>query len=523
CALSITPGGIDFGTVPPKAGAVLGIRVENHGTDVCAVKNIQVADGKTWFSLPGGDIDGLVLPPGNFFTFMVAFRSPEGGGRYFGAVQIESADINNPRFLVPLVANSQASCLVATPAYLDFGRARPDCPVPSLSVNLLNACAQPVQLNRVFVGTGTADGEFELEGTSKSLPRELAPGEAVSVKVHYYGLVHGMNLSPLYVDASGLDRPLLVSLLGESSNKLDQVDQFTQQDGSKVDVLFVVDNTESMLEEQPKLISALPAFAEEVLARGVDLHVAFTTTGIEAASASCPGGARGGEAGRFFPVDNSAPRILTHRTPDLASALQRNANVGRCAFVEQGMEAVRRALSDPLVNRADDARTPLPNDGNLGFLRDEAGLAVVFVGDEDDHSPDEVDAYVRFLRAKKGANQPQRVVAYAIAPTEQTCSTAGGTGTRYAEVARRTGGEVMSICADNYAPTLRDLARKAFSPQDRFTLSARPVEGTLRVRVNGAELLSGWSYDAAQNAVVFSTRPAAGAKIELRYRKACEQ
>jgi hypothetical protein len=187
------------------------------------------------------------------------------------------------------------------------------------------------------------------------------------------------------------------------------------------------------------------------------------------------------------------------------------------------MEAVRRALSDPLVNRADDPRTPLPNDGNLGFLRDEAGLAVVFVGDEDDHSPDEVDAYVRFIRTKKGYNQPQRAVAYAIAPTEQTCSTAGGTGTRYAEMARRTGGEVMSICGDDYAPTLRDLARKAFSPQDRFALSSRPTQGTLRVLVNGAELFSGWTYDAAQNAVVFATRPAAGAKIELRYRKACSR
>jgi hypothetical protein len=134
-----------------------------------------------------------------------------------------------------------------------------------------------------------------------------------------------------------------------------------------------------------------------------------------------------------------------------------------------------------------------------------------------------VDAYVRFIRTKKGLNQPQRAVVYAIAPTEQTCGTAGGTGTRYAEMARRTGGEVMSVCADDYAPTLRDLARKAFSPQDRFTLSTQPVQGTLRVLVNGTEALSGWTYEAAGNAVVFATRPAAGAKIELRYRKACGQ
>ncbi len=57
-----------------------------------------------------------------------------------------------------------------------------------------------------------------------------------------------------------------------------------------------------------------------------------------------------------------------------------------------------------------------------GFLREEAGLAVVVIGDEDDHSPDDVDTYVRFLRERKGLNQPQRVSLYAIAPTDNTCS-----------------------------------------------------------------------------------------------------
>ena len=46
---------------------------------------------------------------------------------------------------------------------------------------------------------------------------------------------------------------------------------------------------------------------------------------------------------------------------------------------------------------------PLPNDGNAGFLRDEAALVVVFVGDEDDHSPDSVDTYVRFLQTRRAS------------------------------------------------------------------------------------------------------------------------
>jgi hypothetical protein len=255
----------------------------------------------------------------------------------------------------------------------------------------------------------------------------------------------------------------------------------------------------------------------------VDLHVAVTTTGIDEASDACPGGARGGEAGRFFPVDGSQPRILTNKTPDLASVLQKNVNVGQCAAVEQGFEAVRRALSPPLVNGVDDPRTPQKNDGNAGFLRDEAALVVVFMGDEDDHSPDSVDTYVRFLQTRKGEYQPQRMTIYAIAPTTAAgCPTSGGAGTRYAEAATRTGGEVLSVCAADYAPLLRAVANKAFSAQDRFPLSGQPDAGSIAVKVNGAPVTSGWSYDGATNSVVFSSAPAPGAKVEIYYRRACK-
>jgi hypothetical protein len=265
----------------------------------------------------------------------------------------------------------------------------------------------------------------------------------------------------------------------------------------------------------------MPAFADAALAKGVDLHVAVTTTGINPSSDACPGGARGGEAGRFFPVDNSRSRILSHRTSDLASVLQRNVAVGQCAEVEQGFEAVRRALSEPLVGSADDPRTPQANDGNRGFLRDEAALVVVFMGDEDDHSPDSVDTYVRFLRSKKGENQPQRMTIYAIAPTASGCPTSGGAGTRYAEAAGRTGGEVLSVCASDYSPLLRSVANKAFSAQDRFPLSEQADPGSIAVRVNGSPVTSGWTYDSGTNSVLFSSAPAPGAKVEIYYRRAC--
>jgi hypothetical protein len=475
------------------------------------------AGGKFFF--PGGEIEGVVMTPGEAFSFMVGFEAPPEGGTFTGEVRLDVSDPVAPIRAVPLLAHSQESCLIAEPWYVDFGYARLDCPADPQQVSFLNACANDVTVTGVRIGAGTTDGEFEIR-SAPATPLTVKPGEAFTVEVRYVAAISGMNLSPLFVETSDLPRPLEVTLLGESSFVIEEEDRFVQQDGSKVDVLFVVDNTASMVEEQPRLAAAMPAFADAALSRNVDLHVAVTTTGITAANNTCPGGAEGGEAGRIFPVDGSGPRIMTNATPNLGQALANNVNVGLCAFVEQGLEAARRAITSPLVDQTDDPRTPIPDDGNGGFLRDSAALALVFVGDEDDNSPDSVETYIRAFQSAKGINQPQRVTVYAIGPGESTCATSGGVGTRYQEVAQRTGGEVLSACAGDYAPLLRNVANRAFSPQDRFPLAQDPEGGSLTVTVDGAPA-SGWTYDSAGNAVVFSSPPPAGAEIQLNYRRSC--
>src|SRR5690606_4720372 len=230
------------------------------------------------------------------------------------------------------------------------------------------------------IGPGTSD-DFSLTVPLPG-PTTRAPGDTRTLEAAYAGQLPGLQGSPLFVASDALTVPLLVPLLGESTTRSEVVDRFVQTDGAKVDVLFVVDNTGSMVEEQPRLAAAMPAFASAALSRGTDLRVGVTTTGIEAVSGACPGGAEGGEAGRLFPVDGSRPRLLTSTTPDLAAVLTANAEVGLCANVEQGFEAARRALSRPLITQADDPRTPQPDDGNLGLLREEASLALIFVGDE---------------------------------------------------------------------------------------------------------------------------------------------
>ena len=128
----------------------------------------------------------------------------------------------------------------------------------------------------------------------------------------------------------------------------------------------------------------------------------------------------------------------------------------------------------------------MPNDGNLGFLRPTARLAVVVVSDEDDHSGFDPESYMQFLQAVKGTGMAHRTQLYALVPTDSRCTTAGGPGPRFSSVAQRTGGAVGSICTGDYGPFLDKLLQRAGEPQADFSLSATP-NGTaeMSVRVQG--------------------------------------
>ena len=518
CNLQVTPSAIDFGTVVPGSQSLLGAKVLNAGADVCILQQLTLTDtGGNRFGLPAGSIVALSMAPGEYFTFEVQFTAPLAPGTFNGMVTVNGT--SQPPISLPLTASVAATCLTANPGYVDFGIASPVCPAATRQINVVNGCSSPVTVNSAVIGAGSTDGEF-LFALAPPVPQTLAPGAGLTLDVEYLAQVPGLNLSPLYIDNSLFAPPLLVSLVGESSAGGTQTDRFVEGQPGQVDVLFVVDNTASMLEESPRLVSAMPAFASAALGTGVDLHVGVTTTGISPTGPTCPGGAQGGEAGRLFPANNSAPRIFTNATPNLGQALQQAVQVGECAYEQQGLEAMRRALIPPLVDSADAPGTPLANDGNLGFYRLTATLAVVVVSDDDDTSPDAVSTYVRFLQQLKGAGAAGRASLYAIIPSGSNCPSASGQGLRYAEAASRTGGAIESICAPDFAPLLQDVVSRAFAPQTRFPLSGTPDAAGVTVTVDGAPA-TGWVYEPVSNSVVFAAPPPPGSVIEVSYSRSC--
>lgn len=138
-----------------------------------------------------------------------------------------------------------------------------------------------------------------------------------------------------------------------------------------VDILFVIDNSTSMQEEQDKLAKTFEAFIKELTKQEInDFQIGVITTDMFDSS----------HAGRLVSKDN-APRIIKRSelsAEAVIEAFKSNVNVGnKGSQLERPFDAIRAALSPTLRNG-----------WNKGLLREDAILAIVILSDEDDCSYD---------------------------------------------------------------------------------------------------------------------------------------
>jgi len=525
CNYRLTPAPVDFGRVAVGSSTRLGWILQNVGSTDCFVGGMALAAGSAP-AFSANRVDGQVVGPGGRLILWVDFL-PASEGTFSALAE---AWVNHPTRGHPTTAitgQGARACVALEPSAIDFGTVKRGCGVKTRSVRVHNRCELPVSLTGASLqAQHTVEGELTLSGTP-GFPASLAVGSSRDVTVAYLPLDDGEDPGSLSI-TTDLAGALTVGVKGLGLEKPLQTDRFIQEAQGQVDVLFVIDNSGSMMEEQRSLAQNFSSFLSAAQRTGVDYQIAVTTTGIEPSSGGyveCPGGASGGEGGRLFPVDNATPRIIRVDTPDAAAVFANNVRVGWCHWNEQGLEAAYRALAAPLINHADDPRTSLPNDGNLGFLRPEARLVLVFLSDEEDFSPQGVPFYETFFRGVKGHDESLLSVLAIVGPRNlSTCPTASSSGTRYLALAEATGGATESICTTNWAASLEALSVNAFGPRRRFPLTARPSPASgLVVKVNGVEVSGGYSYDADGNAVLFGAGsvPDPGSVIEVTYPLGC--
>jgi hypothetical protein len=523
CMYSLSPQVLDFGRVPVGSEVVLGVALRNTGSSACYLASMQLAAGSDAV-FTASRVENTVLEPGQQARLLVRFK-PTAEASYAGLAE---GWVNHPSSGHPTVivqGEGVQGCFSVQPTHVEFGLTQLTCEPRTRELVAYNRCPVPITVQGMAL---EQDSEEFVLSNAPSFPLTLQGSQSFKVRATYAPADEGEDLGALRFNL-GEGSVYTASVLGRGAEKADQVDTFLQESAAKVDVLFVVDNSGSMMEEQQSLGANFAAFLTAATAAGVDYHIGVTTTGLDASSggwSQCPGGAEGGENGRLFPVNGSTPRVITPLTPNASGVFATNTRVGVCHWNEQGLEAAYRALSQPLLHSADDPRTPLGSDGNGGFLRPEARLAIIFVTDEEDFSNQPVSFYETYFKSLKDNDSSKLSVSAIAGPQDlSTCATASSSGTRYIQLAQATGGVVESICTPNWGESLKKLSETTFGPKRNFPLSDEPeAPAQIQVRVNGAPVTSGWVYVPETNSVLFDEghAPPAGAYVEVTYPLGCD-
>lgn len=295
---------------------------------------------------------------------------------------------------------------------------------------------------------------------------------------------------------------------------------FEQSPTAKADILWVVDNSVSMEEEQRMVMDGAGAFVDTFDSTGIDFHLGLITTDVVSEDAG---------------VLVGTPPYLTADTEDYTELFREKVDVGIAGDdQESGFEAALLALTAPLTEGA-----------NAGFLRDDASLAIIVLSDEDDCSDwgtledtrtdacyeyaDElppVTDIVEMLRALK-ADPTQVTFSGIIGPDDSSCRTARP-GTRYHEAIGLMDGLEGNICAADYQAIMRDLGLVATGLIYEFPLTYGANEGTIQVTVTtdaGASYEvpedeeNGWIYDASGPLIKFvgDGVPPRGSRVTVTY------
>lgn len=312
-----------------------------------------------------------------------------------------------------------------------------------------------------------------------------------------------------------------------------RTDTFEQAPTDKIDVLFVVDDSSSMADEQELLAVGFTSFVTSLDDAGTDFHLGVVTTSLGDADGGVLIGEHEGDTG----ITGDDPAIIT-RDDDYVSLFADRVVVGIDGDdQEMGLEAAATALSEPYRDTV-----------NAGFLRDEAKLLIVFVTDEDDCSHGEVGEdgftagdcytepdllvpthdYVYELGWLK--DDPSDVaLAGIIGPRSLgDCGDSVASGSRYRQVITHLDGQEASICQSDFSDMLFDMGLRASGVTDTFYLAEQARTDGIEVSVdypdgtegNYESVSEGWQYNSAINAIVFTEEavPPRESTVEVSYR-----
>ena len=285
-----------------------------------------------------------------------------------------------------------------------------------------------------------------------------------------------------------------------------------------VDFLWVVDNSESMLDDQETVAQAASTFFAVLDRSFVDFRAAVVSTNLR----------------------NNEWLLVE---PGFSSRLEDFQSQMRSPPVQFGAPAFEFGL-DTAANIIEMAAGGFA-EYHTGW-RPDAKRIVIFLTDEDDQSVEDVaesgwtecdhtiapgleecELVSEFIELLDEFD----VTAYAITGDLPTgCDSVGGPGfaeepgAAYIRAALESGGSFASICADDLGAAVEGVIRSTFSALSAYELPDTPITASMRIAHNGRivprDRDNGWEYDPALNQIVFfgDARPELGDELAVGYR-----
>ena len=595
CKLAVLPESTSFGTTQVGSPVTRQVRLVNSGAGVCKVNSVVVSDcpvfppGEPKCPASGdavassiftivSDLPGAEgIEAGASFNIQVKFEPTEtdqnvgpAGQRWailFVTVQDDKSDLQT---VIPdcggpcqpnMLGYTGSGSTAILPEVIDFGVVSPGCASKGIEVCVYGTGVVPVSLDLVSISS--CGDEFSIP-SPLSLPEYLEPSMSTCFGIVYAPSGAGNDECTLSLIVNGAARSVLsVPIKGSSIADSAQTDRFVHSRSDAVDILFVLDDSGSMCDEQAVLLDAFEGFIENAQVWNNDFHI-----GVINVDAVTPG-----VAGHLNLGDRTDPVRYLVRSATIVEDFVAMADIGcdGSTYEEAGLHAALTALMPPLTTDttvACDQDTdcssnpvicPDPADCpyicvqdtcagfNKGFLRDDARLEVIVLSDEGDLSWMDVATYVQMLQGLKAGRGEGQVHFNAIVGVEgvpvwgdstfEVCKSPTGStaaaGTRYIEAAEATGGVVGSICQGEFDTVMSEISQQAFTDGGRleYFLSRVADSSTIQVSLQAPDetvptpCSDGWEYVEARNSVVLDAAgncvPEADDMVIIGYQVLC--
>ena len=271
------------------------------------------------------------------------------------------------------------------------------------------------------------------------------------------------------------------------------IDVFEQNQNQPVDIIFTLDNSGSMADDNALLEQNFSSFFNRLYTYSTDFHIAVVVQDD------------GCILGPDTFIDN------TFYLSDAESAFQIMANMHSTGgesgmYTECGFSLAEAALAN--IG---------PGECNEGLYREDAILYLINISDDPEQSTSPYTYYVEQFQSMK--DDPIDVIINAVAGDYPGgCGTAAP-GTGYYEATVATGGLFLSICDSTWGEQIAQDIGSYGDLNNSFNLTQIPVPQTIEVRIDDIVKNSGWHYEMKTNAVVFDSDnvPSRGSTIKVEY------